>query len=135
MNKIAILTAFLFFSFPTWAMAKTSTLETVQSIKSPKDLKEMRSTYDVLSGAVKELEKSNDDKLAIAILKGYATIAEKDESLVGIEDLAPYFKKHEKKMRSLAQKHLSKQQAKTVLFPLENMAQNVGLGNDPSVKK
>tara|TARA_R110000868_G_scaffold313440_4_gene574444 strand:+ start:1322 stop:1732 length:411 start_codon:yes stop_codon:yes gene_type:complete len=136
MNKIIIAVLFSTFSLTSFAMAQTSVLQKVESITEIKNNEELKDAYEALSSAVKELEKKNEtEKLEVAILKGYAAVSKKDESLIGLEDFAPYFKKHKAKLTTLAKKHLTKDEAEAVLFGLNAMSENVGLGNDPSVKK
>lgn len=128
MNKLLI--ALLFFSFA----AVGSTLEKVEAIKVPTEWKQVKVAYSQIDEAIKELEKTNDQKLTVAILKAYAKVGKKEKSLGGLESFAPYFKKHSKVVSELANKHLTKEEAKDVLFGLNAMAENVGRGNDPSVK-
>ncbi|MBH46757.1 MAG: hypothetical protein CME71_01160 [Halobacteriovorax sp.] len=136
MNKIIIAILLSSLSFTSFAMAQTSVLQKVESISEIKTNEDLKSAYETLSSAVKELDKKKEtEKLEVAILKGYATVSKKDESLVGLEDFAPYFKKHKAKLTTLAKKHLSKDEAEAVLFGLNAMSENVDLGNDPSVKK
>ncbi len=120
---------------PLMAMSKTFKLNDVKEISTPKTTEEVKAGYDMLYNAVKELEKNPSDELAVAILKGYAAVGKKDPSYIGIEDLAPYFKKNSKKMTELAKKNLDKKESEVMLMALESMAENVGRGNDPSVEK
>lgn len=122
-------------SFSAFSMSQESSLKKVQGITKPKDLNEVMNSYDLLSTAVKELEKKPNDELAIAILKGYVSVGKTDPSFIGIEELAPYFKKNAKKMKELAKKNLDQKESKEMMMALESMSENVGLGNDPSVKK
>ena len=134
MNKLFFI-AFLSFSLPVLSMSQTVSLKDVQSITKPKDLNEVKSSYDILASAIKELEKKQSDELTIAILKGYASVGKTDPSYVGIEDFAPYFKKNAKKVKELAKKNLDQKESKDMMMALESMSENVGLGNDPSVNK
>lgn len=136
MNKILCFTFILMFTPLTFASAAKSptTLEQVEALKVPSASKEIKEAYILLEKASQSLEKKDDEKLVIAILKGYAKVSKKEESLAGLEAFAPYFKKHQKKVTELANKHLSKDEAEAVLFGLNAMAENVGAGNDPSVK-
>lgn len=132
MNKLFFI-ALLSFSMPVLSMSQTVSLKDVQSISTPKDLKGVKASYDLLASAIKELEKKHNDELAVAILKGYAQVGKKDPSFIGIEDFAPYYKKHSKKMKELAKKNLDQKESKEMMMALESMAENVGEGNDPSV--
>lgn len=136
MNNILILSLLLSITPVSYASAaKTpTTLEKVQAIQVPKQNKEVKAAYILLEEAVESLKTQDDEKLVIAILQGYAKIGKKEESLAGLEAFAPYFKKNEKKVRELAKKHLNKEESEAVLFGLSNMAENVDVGNDPSVK-
>lgn len=129
MNKILLILFFL--SFSSFA---ASTLEKIDAIKVPTQWKEVKNSYSQIEDAIKELEKTKDEKLTIAILKAYAKVGKKEKSLGGLEAFAPYFKKNSKVVTELAQKHLSKEDAKAVIFGLTEMSQNIGLGNDPSSK-
>lgn len=128
MNKIFI--ALLFISFSTFA----STAENLEKLKVPVEWNQVKIAYSQIDEAIKELEKTKDEKLTIAILKAYAKVGKKEKSLGGLETFAPYYKKHSKEVTELAKKHLSKDEAEAVLFGLNAMAENVGRGNDPSVK-
>lgn len=132
MNKL-ILAALLMMNLPTMAMSQSVNLKNVEALSTPKNLDEVKKAYDLLAEAVKQLEQKPSDEMAIAILKGYASVGKKDPSYVGIEDLAPYFKKNSKKMTELAKKHLDKKDSEVILMALESMADTVGKGNDPSV--
>ncbi len=136
MNKILMLAFVLTLTPVAYASAAKapSTLEKVKAIEVPKQNKEVKAAYLLLEEAVATLKTSDDEKLVVAILQGYAKVGKKEESLVGLEAFAPYFKKNEKKVRELAKQHLSKEESEAVLFGLSNMAENIGLGNDPSVK-
>ncbi|PIP90211.1 MAG: hypothetical protein COV38_14470 [Bdellovibrionales bacterium CG11_big_fil_rev_8_21_14_0_20_38_13] len=134
MNKILFI-IFISFSLPALSMSQTVSLKDVQSITTPKDLNGVKASYDILASAIGELEKKHSDELAIAILKGYASVGKKDPSFIGIEDFAPYYKKHSKKVKELAKKNLDQKESKEMMMALESMSENVGLGNDPSVKK
>jgi|SRR5690606_38990415 len=128
MNKLII--AILFFSFSAFG----STAENLEKLKVPAEWNQVKIAYSQIDEAITELEKTNDEKLTVAILKAYAKVGKKEKSLGGLETFAPYYKKHSKKVSELAKKHLSKEEAEAVLFGLNAMSENVGKGNDPSVK-
>lgn len=128
MNKIFI--TLLFISFTAFG----STAENLEKLEVPAEWNQVKIAYSQIDEAIKELEKTKDEKLTIAILKAYAKVGKKEKSLGGLETFAPYYKKHSKKVTELAKKHLSKDEAEAVLFGLNAMAENVGRGNDPSVK-
>lgn len=128
MNKLFF--TLLFVSFAAFG----STLEKVEAIKVPTEWKQVKAAYSQIDEAIAELEKTKDQKLTVAILKAYAKVGKKEKSLGGLETFAPYFKKNSKEVSELAKKHLSKDEAEAVLFGLNAMADNVGRGNDPSVK-
>jgi hypothetical protein len=137
MNKL--LFSFCFLALITSAPAQTKTakrpslVEKVDAIATPKNNNDVKKAYDVLEEASESLRKKDDDTLLIATLKGFAKVSHKDESLIGMETLAKYFEKNPKKVRDLVAKHLSKTEAKKILFGLEAMSEYPNSGNDPSV--
>ena len=130
MNKLITVLLFTL----SFSSLSAITLKEIEVIQTPKEWKEVKSAYAKLEDASKSLETKDDEKMVIAILKAYAKISKKEKSLSGLESFAPYYKNNMGKVKLLAAKHLEKDEAESIIFGLSAMAENIGKGNDPSVK-